>query len=31
MKCGSRKPEHVGFKKQQMGEHWGELLLVEKN
>lgn len=28
-KCGSRKIEHVAFKRQQFGEHWQALLRAD--
>lgn len=29
-RCGSRRVEHVEFKRQQLGEHWRELLRVDE-
>ena len=29
-RCGSRRVEHVDFKRQQLGEHWRELMEAEK-
>jgi hypothetical protein len=28
-KCQSRRLEHIEFKKQQLGEHWREIIRVE--